>query len=81
MIQNIIFCVQQKTESHTGLERHEGVYVNLFLGDLFKDNLFSINSHLSLILHLLVFLSRFSHSRAPWHKDPPCKSPNPVTAV
>ncbi len=43
-IQNILFCVQQKTESHTGLERHEGVYINLFLGDLFKDNLFYINS-------------------------------------
>lgn len=26
ILQNMIFCVQQKKEKHTGLERHEGGY-------------------------------------------------------
>ncbi len=55
-IHNIFFCVQQKTESHTGLERHEGVYINLFLGDLFKDNLFYINSQQVIFLSFYICL-------------------------
>ncbi len=31
ILQNIIFCVQQKKETHTGLEQLEGEYVTAFL--------------------------------------------------
>ncbi len=59
--------------------------LTFFLGDLFKDNLFYINSQqvifLSFYICLFSCLAFPIHSPAPRHKDPPCKSPNPVIAV